>query len=54
MRKIKVCIETGYVGGTYEDEFEVEDNTPDSEIDEMACELVNEYITVSWREDREV
>ena len=54
MRKIKVYIETGYVGGTYEDELEVEDNTPDSEIDEMAWKLVNEYITVSWREDREV
>ena len=54
MRKIQVCIETGYVGGTYEDEFEVEDNTTDSEIDEMAWELVSEYISVSWREDREV
>lgn len=54
MRKIKVCIETNYVNSTYEDEFEVEDNTPDSEIDEMAWELVSEHISVSWREDREV
>ena len=54
MRKVKVCIETGYAGCNHEDEFEVEDDVTENEIDEIAWELACNYITVNWWESKEV
>ena len=53
-RKIKVCVETGYAGCNHEDEFEVEDDVTENEIDEIAWELACNYITVNWWESKEV
>ena len=52
MRKIKVCVETGYAGCDYEDEFEVEDDVSDSEIDEMVWEFACNCITTNWWEEK--
>ena len=52
MKKIKVCIETGYAGCDYEDEFEVEDDIPDNEIDEMAWEFACNCITINWWKEK--
>ena len=39
MRKFKVIIETPFVGGTIEDEFEVEDDATEEEIAEEARDV---------------
>ena len=38
MKKVKWWLETGFVGGIHEGEFEVEDCTTDEEIAEIAKE----------------
>lgn len=54
MRTIKCTVESGFGNAIHEDEFEVEDDVTEDEIDEIAWELACNYITVSWREDKEV
>jgi hypothetical protein len=48
MRKIKWQLSIGLAGATQEGEFEVDDNTPDHEIEEMAKEEVFSYIDWGW------
>lgn len=50
MRKIKLWIETGFVGGDYEEIIEVDDNATDEEIWEEANIFLDEYIGHGWYE----
>ena len=44
MRKIKLWVETGFVGGEYEDFIEVEDDTTEEELNELAEQFMWERI----------
>ena len=48
MRTIEVVIDTGFVGGTHKDTFEVEDDATTDEIEEMVQDVVQNHISVSW------
>ena len=50
MRKIRMELSIGYPTATVQDEFEVDDDTTEEEILEMANELADEYIQVSYEE----
>ena len=50
MRKIKLWIETGYVGGDYEEIIEVDDNATDDDIWEEADMFLTEHICHGWSE----
>nr|DAW06439.1 MAG TPA: hypothetical protein [Caudoviricetes sp.] len=47
MKKIKVIVETGFVGCELYDEFEVEENTTKEEIEKQAVSVKNE-LTCDW------
>lgn len=51
MKKIKVTIDVGSVRHTIEDEFEIDDNATEEEIQEMVDAIVYTHIEVYWRED---
>ena len=53
MRTIKWVLETGVAGCNIEDEFEVDDNTTDEEIDELAKDAVFSNIGWSWYEAKD-
>ena len=50
MRTIKWVLETGVAGCNIEDEFEIDDNTTDEEIDEIAKDAAFNNIGWSWYE----
>ena len=50
MRKIKLWIETGFVGGDFEEIIEVDDNATDEEIWEEADIFLAEHISHGWCE----
>ena len=50
VRKIRWVLETGFVGCTHEDEFEVLDDATDEEIDEIANEAAFSELDFSWYE----
>lgn len=50
MRTIKCVLETGVAGCNIEDEFEVDDNTTDEEIDEIVKDAILSNIGWSWYE----
>lgn len=47
MKKIRVIVETGFVGCKLYDEFEVEENTTEEEIEKQAV-LVKNELTCDW------
>ena len=47
MRRIKVIIETGFAGCELYDEFEVEENATEEEIEKQAV-LVKNELTCDW------
>lgn len=53
MRKIKLWVETGIVGGEHEDIIEVEDDTTEEELNEMALEFMWGYVQYGWSEAEE-
>nr|DAK00226.1 MAG TPA: hypothetical protein [Bacteriophage sp.] len=53
MRKIKLWIETGYVGCDYEDEIEVEDDVTDEKLDEEARIFLFNNIEFGWSEEEQ-
>jgi hypothetical protein len=52
MTKIKVYVQTNYVGSKDEAEFEVDDGATDEEIDKLAYEYVCEMIEWGWKKIR--
>ena len=48
MKLIKVKIDTGYAGCSHEDEFEVEDDATEEEINELVDDVVSNHIDVAW------
>lgn len=53
MRKIKWQCDTGFAGCIHEDEFEVEDDATEEEINEMVEQEVNNYIEWTWWEEKD-
>ena len=51
MRKIKWRCETGFAGCAHEGEIEVDDDTEESEINEMVLEDIGNYVTWTWWEE---
>ena len=51
MKKIKVWLNTGFAGANYEDEFEVEDDATNEEIEEEARDLAFNRIDWGWSEE---
>ena len=50
MRKIKLWVETGYVGANYEEIIEVDDDATDEEIDEEARRFLFDNISYGYQE----
>lgn len=50
MRKIKAYLETGFAGCRIEEEFEVEDDATQEQIEEEAREAVFNSIDWGWHE----
>lgn len=50
MRKIKLCVETGYRCANYSEVVEVDDNTTDDELDSMAFDYMQNEIDYGWEE----
>ena len=50
MRKIKAYLETGFVGCRIEEEFEVEDDATQQQIEEEAREALFNSIDWGWHE----
>ena len=50
MKKIQVSVSTRKVGSKTETTIDVDDDAPESEIDEMAREAMFELINWDWRE----
>ncbi len=50
MRKIKLWIETGIVGGDFETIIEVDDDATEEEIEEEASLFLAEHISYGWDE----
>ena len=50
MRKIKLWVETGYVGANYEEIIEVDDDATDEEIDEEARMFLFDNISYGYQE----
>lgn len=46
MRRIKAYLETGFAGCEIEEEFEVEDNATEKEIEEQAREAI--FDRINW------
>lgn len=53
MRKIRLFVDTGYPGCDYEDIIEVDDDTTDEELEEMAENLLAESVSCGWHEEGE-
>jgi len=50
MKKIKVYVDSGYVGCKNENVIEVEDDATEEEIEELAGEAIYEMIDIGWYE----
>lgn len=50
MRKIKVYLETGFAGCRIEEEFEVEDDATDAQLEEQAREAIFDRVDWGWYE----
>jgi len=50
MRKVKLWIDTGYVGANYEEVIEVEDDCSEEELEEIAKDYLYNYIYFGWYE----
>lgn len=50
MRRIKVYLGIGFANADHSEVLEVEDDVPDSEIQEMVEEWANNYIEIDWTE----
>ena len=50
MRKIRAYLNTDLVGCTFEEEFEVDNNASEDEIEEMAKEALFDHIDWGWNE----
>ena len=50
MRKIKAYLDTGFAGCRIEEEFEVENDAPQEQIEEEAREAVFNSIDWGWHE----
>lgn len=50
MRKIRVYVSTNKVGSECYDEFEVEDDCAEEEINELAEEYILDMINTYWKE----
>lgn len=53
MKKIKLWVETGFVGATHEEIIEVDDDTTEEEIDEIALEFLHNCIEYGWSNEVE-
>ena len=53
MKKIKLWIDTGYVGADYEDIIEVDDDITDDELRDYVEDFVCNYISSGWEEIEE-
>lgn len=51
MKKIRLWIETGYVGADYDEIIEVPDDVSEEELWEYAEEYVWENISYGWTEE---
>jgi hypothetical protein len=49
VRTIEWAISTGFAGGVYRGEFEVEEDVSDDDIDEMVQDELNNRIYSSWK-----
>ena len=54
MRSITLYVETGFVGGEYNETIEVPDDTTDEELMEIAQEFMQEYVSYGWTENQGV
>lgn len=50
MKKIRAYLETGFAGCAIEEEFEVDDNASDTEIEEQAREVIFDCVDWGWHE----
>lgn len=50
MRKIKAYLETGFAGCRIEEEFEVEDDATDAQVEEQAREAIFDRVDWGWHE----
>lgn len=50
MKKIRVCVSTGYVGAKREEIIEVEDDCSEKELEEIAEETMLSMIEWGWSE----
>lgn len=51
MRRIEVRLSIGYPTACHDDVLEVEDDTPDNEIDQMVQEWAHNFINIAWGEE---
>lgn len=51
MRKIKLWVETGFVNAEHTDFIEVEDDTTEEELNELAEQFMRESIECGWSEE---
>ena len=50
---IKVITHTGFAGCVHEDEFEMDDDATDEQIEECAKDVAFQYIDWYWQKDEE-
>lgn len=50
MKKIKAYLHAGFAGCSIEEEFEIDDNATDAQIEEQAREAVFDHIDWGWYE----
>lgn len=50
MKKVRAMASFGFVGATYEEEFEFEDSAPDDEITEVVSDWASQFVESWWRE----
>ena len=51
MRSITLYVDTGVVCGDHYEDIEVPDNTTDEELNEIAQEFMEEYVSYGWTEN---
>lgn len=50
MRKIKAYLDAGFAGCRIEEEFEVEDDATDAQVEEQAREAIFDRVDWGWHE----
>ena len=53
MRKIKLWVETGIIGGEHEEIIEVKDDITEEDLDELAIEFMWDHVECGWEEVKE-